>query len=454
VSARRVRLAALMLGAALSTWAASATHAQTPAPAPPDTALGHFLGQLSDSTDQYFGATAAPLDTAGLDTVLADRMSDEPVRGFKFSVLPAFAFNRVDGPTPGVTFGIEGPRAPRARLGLGRLGLKLAYATGPNDLLGGAEYLNRLRLGGGAYDLRLFAGRVTSRMNRDNSDRFLNTWRAFLTGNDYTQYLRHDGFEVAVGREETRWRVRASWRDMLESPLPVTATWNLFHREPVTRTNLQAAFGRTSEFGLETGLRLPLGFPLQVEVGGQLSDPSLGSAFDYRRVRAALGAEVPVARAFSFVPQFAYGRQEGDAIPQAAFYLGGGPTLKSLNRDARGGTRLAVARLDVFEAPDLLTLLHIKHPAALPLQAAVFAGAGAVWGADPYGGPAVAGEAWPHEQDWLAEAGVSITYSSALFDQGGMLRFNYAWPLGPTDRAPRFSLAFTRVLDLLHRIGD
>ena len=108
----------------------------------------------------------------------------------------------------------------------------------------------------------------------------------------------------------------------------------------------------------------------------------------------------------------------------------------------------------MFEAPDLLTLLHIKHPAALPLQAAGFVGAGAGGGADPFGGPTVAGEAWPHEQDWLAEAGVSIVYSSALFDQGGMLRFNYAWPLGPTDRPPRFSLAFTRVLDLLHRIGD
>jgi hypothetical protein len=449
VSARRFVLApalALMAGLALVSIAAAD-------PAPTDTTLGRFLGQLSDSTDHYFGSTAAPLDTAGLDTVLSDHSSDEPEHGFRFSILPAFGFNRVDGPVPGVTVGITGPHRRRDVIDTGRLGLKLGYATGPNDLLGGVEYQTSVRVRSSPYDVRLYAGRVTSRMNRDNTDRFLNTWRAFVTGVDFTQYLRHDGFSGSIERSAATWRALVGWRDMLESPLPVTATWNLLKREPAVRTNLQAAFGRTSELTLETGVRLPGAFPLHAEIGGHISDTGIGSAFDYRRVRAALGAELPLGQTFSIVPQMAYGRLTGDAIPQAAFYLGGGPTLKSVDRDTRGGARLALAKLDVYLVPDLLTLAHIPHPAALPIQGGVFAAAGATWGPDPYGGPAIAGGDWPHSEDWLAEAGVAVLYSSGLF-QGGMVRFNYAWPLGPTDRSPRFSFGFSRALDLLHPIGE
>jgi hypothetical protein len=450
VSARVRRAAQALVVAGLL--ATSAARAQDPAPAPPDT-LEQFLGELSDSTDAYFGRAAAPLDTAGLDSVLSDRLSGEPLTGVTWSVLPAFAFNRVDGPVPGITLGLAGPRRSGAPIGWGRLGVKLGYATGPNDLLGGVEYLSRVRIGTAPLDVRLFAGRVTTGMNRDHRDRFLGTVRAFLTGNDRQHYLRNDGFEGSVGREDVTWHARLGYRDLLQSPLPVTATWNLFHREPTLRTNLPATFGRLRELELAAGARLPSALPARAEVTWQHSDPALGSDFDYQRVRAAIGAELPVGRALSVVPQLAYGRLTGDTIPQAAFYMGGGPTLRSVVRDSRGGTRMAIAKLDVISAQDLLTVLHIKHPAALPLQGGVFAAAGAVWGYDPYGGPAIGGDALPDAENWLTEAGVSLLYSTGLLD-GAIVRFNYAWPLGPNDRKGKISISIAHALDLLRTAGE
>ena len=42
--------------------------AATIAAARPDSTLDGFLDQLADSTSQYFGASAAPTDTAGLES--------------------------------------------------------------------------------------------------------------------------------------------------------------------------------------------------------------------------------------------------------------------------------------------------------------------------------------------------------------------------------------------------
>lgn len=450
----RHRALALLLALAMAGFATAAfAQAPEPEPAPPDTALDDFLGELSDSTDLYFGDTAAPLDTAGLDTVLTDVSSEDTVEGVKYSVIPSFAFNRVDGPVPGITLGITGPRKRGARLGYGKLGMKLAYATGPNDFLGGVEYTNRLRLGATPYDLRVFGGRVTTGMNRDHGEKIFSTVRAFLTGRDFTQYYRHDGWLASVTRDRGSWRAGVTWRDMLESPLPVTATWNLFKREPATRENLQAAFGRTREIGLDAGVRVPVGFPMKVEAAAHVSDPSIGSAFDYRRVRAAAGAEIPLGRVAAVVPQVAWGRLDGDAIPQASFFIGGSSTIRSLNRDTRGGTRMAIAKLDLIGTGDLFGFLHKGAPSAFPIQAGAFVAAGTTWGVDPFGGRTIPGEVFPHTEDMLAEAGIQLLYSSALFTQGGMVRLSYAWPLGPDGRDPKFSISVSRALDLLRPIN-
>ena len=61
------RLIALLGALALSLPGASS--AQTPGAS--DSLMNAYMRTLSDSTDAWFGATVAPLDTAGLDSALA-----------------------------------------------------------------------------------------------------------------------------------------------------------------------------------------------------------------------------------------------------------------------------------------------------------------------------------------------------------------------------------------------
>src|SRR5207249_3116491 len=69
--------------------------------APADTGLGGFLKRLSDSTNVYFGPSAAPVDTVGLDSTLAFRLANPELLGDmrhqRPSWSPWFTFNRADG---------------------------------------------------------------------------------------------------------------------------------------------------------------------------------------------------------------------------------------------------------------------------------------------------------------------------------------------------------------------
>jgi len=143
----------------------------------------------------------------------------------------------------------------------------------------------------------------------------------------------------------------------------------------------------------------------------------------------------------------------GEPVPQAAFYLGGSRTLKSLQGGDRGGTGMALAKLELHELPDLLEVMHIPHPAMLPVQASLFVASGAVWGADPYGGPARPGVDWPNRQEFLHEAGVSIIYRPGIPDPSAFMQFGWAWQLGPGAAGPRFSISYTHGVDLVRAIG-
>lgn len=448
-AARVVVRVVIALAAGASVWAsaADAFALRDARAAEPDTALGRYLGTLSDSTDRYFGVAAAPVDTAGLDTALAD--SGRPRRAVVFGVLPAFSFTRVDGPVPGVSASVSGAGTDERR-GLGRLSGKLAYAMGSDAWMGHVDYAKRLEAGAHALDVRLWGGRATTPMNRDREARYVDTWRAFVWGGDAAHYLRHDGVEAELAHDAGAWRGALGFRDVLETPRAVTASWDVLHRKLVVPFNLAAARGRTHELALEADGRWRL---LRGEVRGWLSNDALGSDFDYRRVRVAAGAELPWGGIVSLTPQVAYGRLNGDALPQDAFYLGGGAMLRSLPRDDAGGTTLALARVDALLVPDLLTVLHVKHSASLPVQLGAFAGSGAVRGPDPYGGGGAPGD-WPQAAAWRSELGVSLQYDSALLQGGSFLRASVAWPVGANGGPPRLQIGLARALDLLRPISE
>jgi hypothetical protein len=246
--------------------------------------------------------------------------------------------------------------------------------------------------------------------------------------------------------------VRVGYADQLQSPLSTTTTWSLTGARADPAFNLAAAFGRMREIRYEAGVQLPV-VPVFLQANYATSGDAIGSDFEYRRSRLAASGDWALGESFSIVPQVAYGRLSGQAVPQASLYMGGSRTLRSLPGAGLGGTGLALARLDLVGHEDVLALMRIPHPDAFPIHLGAFAATGAVWGADPYGGPTIAGTDWPNREDWLHEAGVQVLYRPGIPEADGYLRISYAWPLGPTDREGRWAVSYSRALDLVDRIA-
>jgi hypothetical protein len=148
-------------------------------------------------------------------------------------------------------------------------------------------------------------------------------------------------------------------------------------------------------------------------------------------------------------PTATWGFVKERASPQQAFYLGAGPTLVSVPRDALGGTSLALAKVELVAANDLLALLGIHRPELLAFQPCAFAATGAVSGVSPYATPSAAVSRWPERQAWLSEAGIALHYNPGIL--GLRLRFEEAWPLGFTSRGERFEFLISHPLDLLRK---
>ncbi|HYM79876.1 MAG TPA: hypothetical protein VEY91_00525 [Candidatus Limnocylindria bacterium] len=420
---------------------------------PPDTTLDDFLEDYADSTERYFGMAAAPLDTAGLDSALAFGLAHPDAAGdrsgrFALGFGPWLAFNRVDGPLYGATAKVGQPRL------LGELQGRLGYAVGPNDWMGGGEYtkLWGFRGSDATWLFNASAGRFTGVMDRDRADRIWASLRAFVAGTDNQRYLRRDGFWARLEYETSWWRLGTGYRDELESPLEVTTTWNLRKKAPSVVDNLPAALGRAREAMWYGTVRLPLIHGGWATAEHRSSGSAINSDFDYRRTRAAVGAEVPIAGVVSLVPQFEYGRLGGELVPQAAFYLGGSRSLQTVESSSRGGTGEAFGRLDLIGAPELFRFTNVLGIPPNSVQAGLFGALGAIWGPDPYGGPTIPGVDWPEREGWLGEVGISILLRPGLPDPAGFIHFDWAWPIGPDARERGFSVYYARPLFLVRPI--
>lgn len=460
---RRSRLAACLALLCLSGVAAGAHAAGEP------DSVGGYLRALADSTDRYFGESAAPVDTAGLDSALAYGLTHPPKperRDWKPSIGPWVSFDRADGALWGGSLGWGEAE------GLGRLSGRYGYAAGPNEGRWGVRYQkawdpeHRPRDGGRArrrsegprWTLDLSGGRLTTTLDPDHRSSFFRLARALLNGSDRDHYYLREGARVGLEAEAGIWRTGLAYRNQLESPLVTTTTWDLFRRPLAIVPNQEAARGRMGEIRAELGARWPR-FGAQVEGSVATAADALGSDFSYTRTRIALGAERPLGTIASLVPQLEYGWLSGDAIPQAAFFLGGSHALRSLEGESLGGTVKALGRLDLFFPHDLLKLAHIPHPALFPVEAAAFTGIGAVSGIDPYQyprrfidgppelRPRASGADWPDRQQWHSEAGVGLLWRPGVPDPRKSLRFDCAWRLG-ADHGRHFSIAYTAPLDL------
>jgi len=419
--------------------------------APADTALGQYLGGLADSTDQYFGISGVRPDTTSFDSLLAAGLANPNAnrrRGISLAPGPWVAFNRVLGP-------LWGGSLTASTRSLGALEGKLGYADGPEIWMGGGEYRktwSRPRRAARGYreepdwSIAVRAGRFPGVMDPDRRETALAVARALIWGTDRQHYLRRDGVRASLTREDASLRLELAARDELESPEEVTTTWNLYRREPVVLFNLPARLARVRELGVEATTRIPW-TPVWVELESRVADDAWGSDLTYTRLRVAAATELSIAGVAALITQGTLGRLEGRDIPQAAFFLGGATSLRSLPGWSLGGTRKALARLDLVTAPQLFEPLHL--PPTLAFQLGAFGGIGAVWGDDPYGGPGTPEDEWPERNEWLSEAGASLLYRPGIPDPLGHIRFDWAWPIGPERGAGRFIVYYSRPIDLV-----
>lgn len=418
--------------------------------APADSAMRAYFRAISDSTDAYFGLSAQPADTAGLDSAL-DAGLAEPAgserrrRAARLSFAPAFAFNRALGAVYGGSASLGLGRGP------GRLTGQLQWANGPDDWYGGGELvLGRARPGRDeSATFRVSGGRRFEALNRDFYNGGFATLHALFWGSDRHSYLRRDGVRAEIARRGAAGWASLGYRWELESPLATTTGWTLTGSGLEVGPNVPAAFGRASELRLSAGAKLPWA-PFSAEAAMWNAGGALGGDLGYHRYRAAVGGGLPLGRHFALAPQFEYARLVGGAMPQELLYLGGPYSLLTVDSQSLAGTGRAVGRLEVLLQDDVLSALGLRKNPAFPLQAGAYATTGARWGYDPATGAArVTARDWPGAEQWLPEAGVALMYRPGLPDPETWLRVDYAWPLGPGNRDATLYVSWKRTLHLL-----
>lgn len=436
-----------LVAAAALLLAAAAARAQD---APGDSLLNAYVRGMRDSTDKWFGATAAPVDTAGLDSALAAGLLRGPHararerRRFRYDWGPALGFNRADGGQLGAGVSLGTPW-------LSGLSGKLQYTTGTHDFLGEGAWAGSWRVDAlrSRLGLKLAAGRYTLAFDRDYYEPILTSLNAFFAGEDRHQYLRRDGFSSSLRLSAEPGFALVSWRDQLESPLPYTTSWYVFGHGPVLPFNDTAAVGRVSELEFGGDVTVPR-TRFRVNAMYWTSDPNLGSDMLYRRTRVTAGGDVSLGRHLSLVPQATYGLLRGETPPQEAFYLGGVANVRTLRRNELAGAGRAFGRVDLIVVDELGRPLHLPIPARLPLQFGMFAGSGAVWGRDPVTGDAApTTRTLPHADEFFSEVGAGLMLRFGVPNPLTALRFELAFPIGADHRGTAYALAFQEPLNLL-----
>jgi len=428
--------------------------------APGDSLLHAYVRSMSDSTDRWFGLSAAPTDTAGLDSSLAAGLASgrglagfRQRRGVRFSWSPALGFNRADGAQLGALVGLRTPLP-------GEVSARAQYTTGMRDAIGDGAWRGSFRVSPlrSRLALRLAAGRWTEAFDRDHWQPFYSSVRAVAFGNDRNQYLRRDGFAASARLGSDRGYLQLGWRSQRESAMRYTTRWTVFSGGPTLAFVDPARRGRASEVGLEGDATIP-GTRFRVNAAYWNSDPRIGSDFLYRRARVTAGGDISLGRHLALVPQATYGLLRGDPLPQEAFFLGGGGSLHTLESAALESMGMAFARIDLVLADDLGPLLHLPLPLWLPLQAGVFAASGAVWDRAPLGRPVSTSAYDDARHNWIREVGGGLSWRPGIPDPQTALRFEYARPVGPAkvggpvqgpaERSARFTISLQRTLNLL-----
>ncbi len=415
-----------------------------------DSTFDAYMRGLSDSTDAWFGATATPVDTAGLDSALAVGLALPPgkhsrglgQRGFPIEFAPAPGYNRADAFQLGAS-------ASMGRWIPGAIDGRAQYTTGTEDVIGDFGWEGGFRTTRRSRSIfNAHVGRWTEVADRDSYDPVVTTMASLIFGGDRHQYLRRDGWRASARWVHDRVWAGLAWRDQLESSVAMTTDWALIGSQELD-TNFTAAYGRVRELGLTGELPVP-GTRFRVQFGHWTSAPEIGSTFDYRRSLIATGGDIAVGRHLAIVPQASYGRLHGEVLPQNPFFFGGAPNVRTLERNEWSGAGRVFGRLDFMLVDELGQLLHVPLPAWMPLQFSTFLASGAVWGRDPVTNQAqLTKRDWPNSSEWMSETGLTLGWRVGIPDPTSSMRFEYTFPIGPDGREARYSVVYQQPLHLL-----
>lgn len=399
--------------------------------------LGPFLRGLADSTDVYFGRTAAVFDTTGIDSLIRLKAAGRPdssghgagriASGFR----PVFGFHRATGTVAGAGMTLRFPR---------RTSLEMTASYGFANEEGRYDFRLTRTLwrprgrDGGNLDLRLDYARQTVAFAAEHETSFPSLVGAFFTGRDRQSVYERRGASAALAWSTAGTFVSIGLRSARDQSMPRVTRFTLWGDDgsvpavtPARRGTYREGFAR-----LASDAR---------------SWPSFGIDGRYAsrsrwRARAAATRSLVVSRLEAHL-QVEGGISAFAGPSQDRFELGGPLAVPSLGFGDQAGNRLLLGKFELVHGVDLIRALHIPSLAFMSMHPAIFAQGGSTWiGRDG---------SWhgPPSATWRGAAGIALIHIPGFPTPTTHVRLQMAWPVGRESGVARFSVALGNWFDVI-----
>ena len=401
--------------------------------------LGPFLRDLADSTDAFFGRSAASFDTTGIDSLIrisGGLMSEAPgsaaARRFSTSKGPVVGFHRSTGLVLGVkTRAGDSHRGwATAQLSYGFANKEGRYRAALASVLAGHESAGGPR----HLVLEISYSRETLPFAPEHACPVESAVGTLLTGRDRQSVYERRGGSVQLTWSDRSFIAGIGWRRARDQSMPTVSRFKVLGAggtlPAVTPTRPGSFKEGFAEFSCNF---LPVPRHLGVEAGYASRD----------RWRARLAAAHDIDRfGFKVNVQCEWGVAARNGPQQSRFEIGGPLAVPSLGLGDESGNRLLLGKTELIRGIDLLKALHVPHPSMLVLHPAIFIHGACVWTESEGRWSA------PPAACWRGAAGVALLHLPGIILPASYVRLQMAWPLGLESGVARFSVALGRWHDL------
>jgi hypothetical protein len=403
-----------------------------------DDPLAPFLRDLADSTDAYFGRSAAPFDTTGNDSLIRVFGSEPPVPGEArhrkagIRMSPVIGFHRATGQVVGLDVATKDLELSRidARLSCGLSNKEGRYR------LDARRAIALIDSGGGRGGLRIEAAysRETLPFAPEHASPLQSEVGAFFTGRDRQDVFERRCGSLGLSLTASDFTAGAGWRFGRDQSMPRATRFTLWGADRAVPLVTPATEGYFSEGFSE--------FSSDFRHLPRLGAQTTYAGRDRWRSRIA-AAEDFDPFGFKLNLQMEVGAAAAKGPSQDRFELGGPYAVPSMGYGDESGNRLAFGKIELAHGLDLLKALRIPHPSMVVLHPAVFMQEGAAWTASD-GRWAV-----PPDESWRAAAGISLLHLPGIISPSTYVRMQMAWSIRKESGVPRFTLSIGRWDDLV-----